>query len=108
MVSGGYATNGKTGFAFNWEAITNALGSSITTLASTLDKYTEILKPTSFAETKPTSNAVTNITNTGEVKNSYTFTGDMEFKFDKDVDADNFISKFVSKLQMQNGITTVK
>ena len=108
LVSGGYATNGKTGFAFNWEAITNALGSSITTLASTLDKYTEILKPTSFAETKPTANAVTNITNTGEVKNSYTFTGDMEFKFDKDVDADNFISKFVSKLQMQNGITTVK
>ena len=108
LVSGGYATNGKTGFAFNWEAITNALGSSITTLASTLDKYTEILKPTSFAETKPTTNAVTNITNTGEVKNSYTFTGDMEFKFDKDVDADNFISKFVSKLQMQNGITTVK
>lgn len=108
LVSGGYATNGKAGFAFNWEAITNALGSSITTLASTLDKYTEILKPTSFAETKPTTNAVTNITNTGEVKNSYTFTGDMEFKFDKDVDADNFISKFVSKLQMQNGITTVK
>ena len=108
LVTGGYATNGKTGFAFNWEAITNALGSSITTLASTLDKYTEILKPTSFAETKPTANAVTNITNTGEVKNSYTFTGDMEFKFDKDVDADNFISKFVSKLQMQNGITTVK
>ena len=108
LVSGGYATNGKAGFAFNWEAITNALGSSITTLTSTLDKYTEILKPTSFAETKPTSNAVTNITNTGEVKNSYTFTGDMEFKFDKDVDADNFISKFVSKLQMQNGITTVK
>ena len=108
LVSGGYATNGKTGFAFNWEAITDALGSSITTLASTLDKYTEILKPTSFAETKSTANAVTNITNTGEVKNSYTFTGDMEFKFDKDVDADNFISKFVSKLQMQNGITTVK
>ena len=48
------------------------------------------------------------MTNTGEFKNSYTFTGDMEFKFDKDVDADNFISKFVSKLQMQNGITTVK
>ena len=108
LVTGGYATNGKTGFAFNWEAITDALGSSITTLAGTLDKYTEILKPTSFAETKPTANAVTNITNTGEVKNSYTFTGDMEFKFDKDVDADNFISKFVSKLQMQNGITTVK
>ena len=108
LVSGGYATNGKNGFAFDWTTITNTLGSSIITLANTVDKYTEMLKPTSFAETKPITSNVTNITNTGENKNTYTFTGDMEFKFDKNVDADNFISKFISKLQMQNGITTVK
>lgn len=108
LVLGGYATNGENGFAFDWKSITTALGTSVTTLATSLDKYAEILKPTSFAETKPTTNMITNVTNTGEVKNNYTFTGDMEFKFDKNVDAESFWSEIVTKIQNKNGITTVQ
>ncbi len=108
LISGGYATNGKSGFAFDWKSIMTALGTSVTTLATSLDKYAEILKPTSFAETKPTTNMITNVTNTGEVKNNYTFTGDMEFKFDKNIDAESFWSEIVTKIQNKNGITTVQ
>lgn len=104
-VTGGYATNGANGFVLDYNALSNAIGVPFTKLASSLSGYTEILKSTSFAETKPMASTVNNITNTGAVSNSYVFSGDMTFKFDGETDADRFITELVSKLDEKIAIT---
>lgn len=105
LVTGGYATNGANGFVLDYNALSNAIGVPFTKLASSLSGYAEILKSTSFAETKPMASTVNNITNTGAVSNSYVFSGDMTFKFDGETDADRFITELVSKLDEKIAIT---
>lgn len=105
LVTGGYATNGANGFVLDYNALSNAIGVPFTKLASSLSGYTEILKSTSFAETKPTTSTVNNITNTGAVTNSYVLSGDMTFKFDGNMDVDGFITQLVTKLDEKVAIT---
>ena len=105
LVTGGYATNGANGFVLDYNALSNAIGVPFTKLASSLSAYTEILKSTSFAETKPTTSTVNNITNTGAVTNSYVLSGDMTFKFDGNMDVDGFITQLVTKLDEKVAIT---
>lgn len=105
LVTGGYATNGANGFVLDYNALSNAIGVPLTKLASGLSGYTEILKSTSFAETKPTTSTVNNITNTGAVTNSYVLSGDMTFKFDGNMDVDGFITQLATKLDEKIAIT---
>ena len=105
LVTGGYATNSTNGFVLDYNALSNAIGVPFTKLASSLSGYTEILKSTSFAETKPTTSTVNNITNTGAVTNSYVLSGDMTFKFDGDIDVDGFITQLATKLDEKIAIT---
>lgn len=105
LVTGGYATNGANGFVLDYNALSNAIGVPFTKLASSLSGYTEILKSTSFAETKPTTSTVNNITNTGAVTNSYVLSGDMTFKFDGNMDVDGFITQLATKLDEKIAIT---
>lgn len=105
LVTSGYATNNTNGFVLDYNALSNAIGVPFTKLASSLSGYTEILKSTSFAETKPTTSTVNNITNTGAVTNSYVLSGDMTFKFDGDIDVDGFITQLATKLDEKIAIT---
>lgn len=105
LVTGGYATNGANGFVLDYNALSNAIGVPFTKLASSLSGYTEILKSTSFAETKPTTSTINNVTNTGAVTNSYVLSGDMTFKFDGNMDVDGFITQLATKLDEKIAIT---